>query len=212
MNKSIESIWQEGFLNEDALIAPQVNDLYNQKSRHLIDRFDRKFRNNLIGIGIGAGILFALGLAFGVPLYGAGILVTGLVIIYFGYRGLQKLPPIDPRSSSYTYLLSFDAWLKQLMGIYKHLYRFLYPLIMALFFLGWWQSDYGQELATKLVNDPNVQLVGGVPILVVGPLVLVILLFGIFAGHIYEWDMRAIYGKEMRKLKELREDMEELRG
>ena len=57
MNKSIESIWQEGFLNEDALIAPQVNDLYNQKSRHLIDRFDRKFRNNLIGIGLGDVIL-----------------------------------------------------------------------------------------------------------------------------------------------------------
>ena len=28
MEKSIESIWKEGFLKSDALVAPKLNDLY----------------------------------------------------------------------------------------------------------------------------------------------------------------------------------------
>ena len=31
MEKSIESIWKQGFLNSDALVAPKLNNLYNQK-------------------------------------------------------------------------------------------------------------------------------------------------------------------------------------
>jgi hypothetical protein len=31
MEKSIENIWKEGFLKNDALVAPTLNNLYNQK-------------------------------------------------------------------------------------------------------------------------------------------------------------------------------------
>jgi len=50
MEKSIESIWKEGFLKSDALVAPKVNNLYTQKSIHVIDKFKRMFRINLIAI------------------------------------------------------------------------------------------------------------------------------------------------------------------
>ena len=29
MEKSIETIWKEGFLEKDVLLAPKLNDLYN---------------------------------------------------------------------------------------------------------------------------------------------------------------------------------------
>ena len=38
MRNSIEEIWKEGFLNEKSLVAPKINDLYNQKSMDLIDK------------------------------------------------------------------------------------------------------------------------------------------------------------------------------
>jgi hypothetical protein len=44
MEKSIETIWKQGFLNDDALVAPKLNDLYNQKSTHIIDTFNNLFR------------------------------------------------------------------------------------------------------------------------------------------------------------------------
>ncbi len=54
MEKSIENIWKEGFLKNDALTAPKINNLYNQKSIHIIDKFKRMFRINLISIVVGS--------------------------------------------------------------------------------------------------------------------------------------------------------------
>ena len=47
MEKSIESIWKQGFLENDAMVAPKLNNLYNQKSIHIIDKFKRMFKINL---------------------------------------------------------------------------------------------------------------------------------------------------------------------
>ena len=47
MEKSIESIWKEGFLDSNAMVAPKLNNLYNKKSIHIIDKFKRMFKINL---------------------------------------------------------------------------------------------------------------------------------------------------------------------
>ena len=52
MTQSIEKIWQEGFINDKALVAPKLNDLYNQKSKNIVDKFERVFKWNLIGLMI----------------------------------------------------------------------------------------------------------------------------------------------------------------
>ena len=57
MEKSIESIWKEGFLKKDALVAPKLNNLYNQKSKHLIDKFQRMYQINRIAIAVFALIV-----------------------------------------------------------------------------------------------------------------------------------------------------------
>ncbi len=49
MDKSIETIWKEGFLRGDALVAPKVNDLYAQKSRHIVDKIQRMNRPGFSG-------------------------------------------------------------------------------------------------------------------------------------------------------------------
>lgn len=67
MEKSIESIWKEGFLESDALVAPKLNDLYNQKSKHTIDKFKRMGKMNLHGIMIGAFVILIASFFIGVP-------------------------------------------------------------------------------------------------------------------------------------------------
>ena len=52
MERSIENIWKEGFRKSDALVAPKINNLYNQKSIHIIDKFKRMFKINLIAIAV----------------------------------------------------------------------------------------------------------------------------------------------------------------
>ena len=60
MNNSIEKIWKEGFLSNDALIAPKINDLYNQKSKNIVDKFEVVFKWNLIGIIIYAALVLVV--------------------------------------------------------------------------------------------------------------------------------------------------------
>ena len=44
MEKSIETIWKNGFIKDQTLIAPRVIDVYNQKSKNSIDELLRKMK------------------------------------------------------------------------------------------------------------------------------------------------------------------------
>ena len=46
MDKSIEQIWKNGFLNEDLLI-PKVKSLYNQKSISMVENIINKFKKQI---------------------------------------------------------------------------------------------------------------------------------------------------------------------
>ena len=50
MEKSIESIWEYGFLKPDALLAPKLNNLYQQKSIDIVEQFKLMYKKNIIGI------------------------------------------------------------------------------------------------------------------------------------------------------------------
>ena len=100
MEKSIEDIWKEGFLKSDALVAPKLNDLYNQKSIHIIDRFKRMFRINLIAI-----VVFSI--VFLIVSYFVGIFITGIiffvmlsVLVMINKHLLNGLEKIDKGLSS----------------------------------------------------------------------------------------------------------------
>ncbi len=60
MDKSIETIWKEGFLKNDALIAPKLNDIYNQKSLDIVEQFKRMYKLNQIGILVFAIIIIPI--------------------------------------------------------------------------------------------------------------------------------------------------------
>ena len=57
MEKSIEEIWKNGFLQNEALVAPKVNDLYNQKSKNIVDKLLQMGQMNIYAILIGAFII-----------------------------------------------------------------------------------------------------------------------------------------------------------
>ena len=70
MEKSIESIWKEGFVNDDKLIAPKVNDLYNQKSIDIVSKFKRMYRINIIGIVLFSFIILPISYVVNIPYMG----------------------------------------------------------------------------------------------------------------------------------------------
>ena len=217
MEKSIEEIWKEGFLKSDALIAPKLNNLYNQKSNHIIDKFKRMFKMNLILIVLGSFIILAGSFAVGLPYMGVPMFILLNVLVILNKKLLNTLLKIDKSANSYDYLMSFDAWLKSQISINKLFARFLYPTIFLSLVVGFWMKSIdGYRLGDLLVKKllltmPELSLIFGVPTI---GLVIAIVIAGLLilvGGRIYEWDLKLVYGRVLRKLDEIIADIQELR-
>jgi len=131
MEKSIEDIWKEGFLKSDALVAPKINDLYNQKSIHIIDKFKRMFKINLIAI-VAFSFFFLIATFFiGIPLMGAIYFVALTVLVIINKRLFNGLEKIDQGVSSYQYLKTFNQWIQNMIAINKSWQYFCTQLFLC---------------------------------------------------------------------------------
>lgn len=217
MEKSIEKIWEEGFLKSDALVAPRLNDLYNKKSIHLIDSFKRMFRINLIAIIVGSLLFLALSFVMGIPVMGIGFFLTLAVIVVVNKRLSDGLDNIDKSESSYHYIKAFDDWIKTQVSVNKRMATFYYPSFFLSLILGFWYANFdgqqaGQALMDRLFSSyPDMYLIFGMPVIVLLTVILMTGLFAYLGGRIYSWDLKMVYGSILAKLDEIIADMEELR-
>ncbi len=213
MEKSIENIWKEGFLQSDALIVPKVNDLYNQKSQHTVDKLLRMGKNNVIAILAGASIILIVSILADTPYTGIFIFLQFVWLIWYSRRQALKIEQIDKGKTSYEYIKAVNQCLHKMISGYAKVYRFFYPTFILAFALGMWESNIGQILFEKVLEEfPNMKLWRGVPVYWMAAVLLLAALMGIFAGRISRWDIRVIYGPVLKKLEELETEMEELRA
>ena len=218
MEKSIENIWKEGFLQSDALVAPKINNLYSQKSIHIIDKFKRMFRINLIAIVAFSFVFLIVSFFVGIPITGAIFFVTLSMLVFINKKLLNDLEKIDMGVSSYQYLKAFNQWITKQVSINEKLSKFLYPIIFMSMVLGFWFKDaegipMGERLVSEiLIGFPNIDLVFGIPLIGIVVAVVIIVLLVIFGGRIYKWDLNIIYGRVFKKLEELITDIESLRS
>ena len=218
MEKSIENIWKEGFLQSDALVAPKINNLYSQKSIHIIDKFKRMFRINLIAIVAFSFVFLIVSFFVGIPITGAIFFVTLSALVFINKKLLNDLEKIDMGVSSYQYLKAFNQWITKQVSINEKLSKFLYPIIFMSMVLGFWFKDaegipMGERLVSEiLIGFPNIDLVFGIPLIGIVVAIVIIVLLVIFGGRIYKWDLNIIYGRVFKKLEELIIDIESLRS
>jgi hypothetical protein len=218
LEKSIETIWKQGFLNSDALIAPKLNNLYNQKSKHIIDKFKRMFKMNLILIVLGSFVILAGSFTVGLPYVGVPMFILMNVLVILNKKLLNTLMLIDKSVSSYDYLLAFDNWLKSQMSINKLFARFLYPTIFLSMVVGFWMKiEDGQRIGELLVKKllityPDLHLLNGIPVIGIIGVLIIALILVLLGGRIYEWDYKIVYGRVARKLDEIILDMKELKA
>ncbi len=218
MEKSIENIWKEGFLKSDALVAPKINSLYTRKSIHVIDKFKRMFRINLIAIVAFSFIFLIISYFVGIPLMGAIFFVTLMVLVVINKRLLNGLEKIDKGVNSYEYLKAFNNWIKKQVAVNKRISTFLYPVIFMSLIIGFWFKDaegipLGERLVGKiLLTFPDTPLILGIPLAGVVIVVLILGILAYFGSRIYQWDVNLIYGRVFKKLDELLADLESLRS
>ena len=218
MERSIENIWKDGFLKNDALVAPKVINLYNKKSIHIIDKFKRMFRINLIAIVVFSFAFLVVSFFVGIPIMGVIFFSTLMVLVFINKKLLNGLEKIDKGENSYEYLKDFNNWVEMQVSLNKRMSRFLYPVIFMSIVLGFYFKDAeGMFLGERLINQqlihfPDMILIFGIPLIGIITVVIVIVLLAYFGARIYEWDLNIVYGRIFRKLNELLKDVEELRN
>lgn len=216
MEKSIENIWKEGFLKSDALIAPQINKLYTRKSIHIIDKFKRMFRINLVAIVAFSFIFLIVSYFVGIPLMGAIFFATVVVVVIINKRLFNGLNSIDKGENSYQYLKEFNQWIKKQVAVNKRMSTYLYPIIFMSLIIGFWFKDaegmfLGKRLVNKILIDfPDTFLLFGIPLIGIVISFLILGLLAFFGGRIYQWDVNLVYGRVFKKLEELMADIESL--
>jgi hypothetical protein len=209
MEKSIEAIWKEGFLNTESLIAPKVNKLYNKKSLHITAKFKKMFLNNILGILIGASLLFIGSFFIGAIIAGSIVWVMLLYVAYTAYKERQDLEKIDKGQSSYLFLKSFKTWIDHSIERYGKMYRVVYPILILAFYFGIWFSDSLADVRQE-VSEHSELFFG----LHLGTTIFVMtfaLLMSVFSKAIHRKDVKTMYGGILNKLESSLEEMEELR-
>lgn len=209
MEKSIETMWKEGFLNNDALIAPKVNNLYDKKSLHIITKFKKMFLNNIWGIIIGSFLLFIGAYFIGALLAGGIVLIMMLYVAYTAYHELKDLEKIDKGQSSYLFLKSFKNWIDSSIERYGRMYRVVYPIFILTFYFGIWFSDSFAGMREKVAEQNDLFL--GLHLRTTILVLIVASLMSIFSKVIHRKDVKTIYGGIVNKLDASLNEMEELR-
>jgi hypothetical protein len=218
MEKSIETIWKEGFLKSDALLAPKLNNLYNQKSIDIVDKFKRMYKINRIAIVAFALIILPVSFIVKIPYMGIGMFLLFMVISAIAQKFSRSLDKLDKTESSYQYLISFDNWVKEMASTNTKLSRFLYPYVFIIMVSGFWFGSIGGDIpGNKLVNFillkfPDSYLILGFPLILIIIALLIISLLAYFGEQIGDFDLKLGYGRIIKKLKLLIADMDELKN
>jgi len=217
MEKSIETIWKEGFLNKDALIAPKINDIYNKKSIDIVEKFKRMYRINIIAIVLFAFILLPITIPTNMPYMGIMMFFLFMTITYYAIQFKNKLEKINKNTNSYDYLKTFDNWTKEMQSFNMKFSRFLYPYVFLSIFAGFWLGGFGKPVqGEKIVaylseKFPDMILVFGFPLIGIFIILFIVVLLTIIGPKIGEWDLKIGYGRILKRLDSLLLDMEELR-
>lgn len=213
MDNSIEAIWKEGFLNEKSLVAPKINDLYNQRSKHLVDKMKRMYKITLVALVIMA-IVFPIWYYFLGGLWqGIAIAILFLLTALYSYRQNRSIKTLEQGATSLDYLKSFNGWLKDTLSKNEKVLRFTYPLYFLIATSTMWSAwNKGEKPIQDMKEQfPGSTFIGNVPLFVWIIVTAITILIFYFSARIYRWDVRLLYGRIFRKLEETINEMEKLK-
>ena len=212
MKNSIEVIWKEGFLNEKSLVAPKINDLYNQKSKDLVAKIERMSEINRIAIVIMAIVFPIIDYFLDVVWQGVATSILFLLVLWYSKRQRLSFETLDHGTTSLDYLKSFERRIKDSLSRSEKVLRFIYPLSFLIAISILWSAWNKGPLTSKMYQEyPDVIFIGSVPLFawIIAGVATLLMLY--FSKRIYRWDVRLVYGRVFRKLEETIAEMEKLK-
>ena len=216
MEKSIEKIWKEGFMNTQQGAIPKIDNLNGLQSIYFVDQFRKRYLINIVFLVITSiMVLFAFILG-GVPIIGLYICLLFLTLAIIAKVELHKLDQLQKGKSSFEYIKAFDTWLKNMLSRFQFLYRIWIPLLFIGFVLALLKTNFfipfiGTTLIEKIVGNSGQLLIGGIPLIIIISLLLIAAILSYFSNKYFQLEMKSIYGDLIVKLDSLLVELEGLR-
>lgn len=200
MEKSIEQIWNNGFLKDEKLMAPKINNLYNKKSQLLIEKLKRTYTIDNKSIIPLAVVFFAVSTFFEYYLLGIYIAVLLLAMFFLNRKKLRELEKISILNSNYEYLMEYRKMLEAIKSFYTKLLALGMPVAGMIGYYLYFRNS--ATFDKFLLQDLWLQLS------VILGIALLLALLGVGA---YRITTGLVYGRFLKKMNELIADMNELR-
>ncbi|MGG7664111.1 hypothetical protein [Dyadobacter sp. BHUBP1] len=212
MKIPIETIWKEGFLNEKSLAAPAINDLYNQKSKHLVNRVDRMFRINLYVLLVIALIIPVIYYFLDATWQGVAASILLLLTAWYNKRQLRHIDNLDQGATSLDYLISLEQWLKTVLLKGEKIARLSYPLYILIAIGTIWSAWNKQGVTLKIRQKfPALFLIEDYPVFMLLMIGTSLFLIVYISAKIYQFEVRLMYGRVLDKLEETIIEMKKLK-
>jgi len=200
MEKSIETIWKDGFLKNDALVAPKLNNLYNQKSKNLIDKFKRASKTDNLSI-IPIALIFLAVFSYRgfilIGIYGSSLMI---ILFFLNKKLLKSLDEININTNNHQYLIAYKKAIKNIISFTTKLLGFGLPLVII---PTYWLFFKETEISQKFFTETPLHFI----LLIIVSVGLLLSILGIL---IYKLSTKIVYGDLITKLDEMIADMEEL--
>ncbi|WNW03015.1 hypothetical protein RRF68_06350 [Tenacibaculum sp. HL-MS23] len=205
MEKSIEKIWNEAFIKEEALIAPKINNLYNQKSKSVISKIKRAYEIDNKGL-IPMAVIVAVGMTLFseaiIGFYGAFLIVC---LYFFNKNLLKKFKTIDVTSDNLTYLKKYKNIINVIMKATKKLFVFAIPLaVLSIFALAFTIKE--KSFLSKFISSDTSFLK------IIGVGLLVALVVSIIGRIVYAISTKIVYASLISKLDAIIIEMQDLKN
>jgi hypothetical protein len=199
MERSIENIWKKGFEAEEKLSAPVVSNLYERKSKLLVEQIKRTTRkDNFSLIPVGA-VIFGILVFMGKVILGFYVAALITALYFLNQRKLKELEMLDVKNSTYDYLLNYRNQIKSIMKFSTRLMGVGFPLVSI--------PAYWLFFKDSAIMNKFGQLDLASELLIVAGMAALLSILGILA---YRVSTAVIYGKLLVRLESTIEDMEEL--
>jgi|GEM_PF-1235817 len=201
MEKSINDIWTKGFENPNELSIPKVMNLYNQKSKLLLEKIKKTYQTDNKSL-IPIAILFAVGLSLAghilIGFYGM-ILMIGL--FFFNIKLLNNLENIQITSSNYDYLIAYKKNMSHVINATTKLLGIGLPFAVIPSF---WLFYRNTEVYFNLINKTSSLNLVVIVLILIGSISLI-------GTIIYKISNKILYGNLLNDLENIISDLKYLK-
>ncbi|WP_442265718.1 hypothetical protein ACSIGC_15670 [Tenacibaculum sp. ZS6-P6] len=205
MEKSIEKIWNEAFIDEQSLIAPRINNLYNQKSKSIVNKIKRTYEFDNRGLLPIAGIVAIGGILLSETIIGLYGTILILCLYYYNTKLLSRFSNLDVKSDNLTYLKNYRRVVKSVSLATKRMFIFVIPfVVLSIFILAFFVKE--KSFLSRFIKEGTTFLeiigIGG----------SIALIFSIIAMLAFKLSTKLLYGTLFSKLDDLINEIEGLKS